>query len=103
MDLTTNQFVLAAVIAVFGTARVTRIATFDAFPPAEWIRVRVLALVAETWGKVVTCLWCAQPYVAAICLAWAYYSDLHWSWWAFWGWMALSQAGSTLLSYDEPE
>lgn len=101
-DLSITQIVLAVLVALFGTARLTRIAVFDDYPPAEWVRSHWIALVGARWGKLMTCIWCGQPYIAAVCLAWGYFSDLHWSWWAFWGWMALSQAGSTLLSYDEP-
>lgn len=102
-DLTTLQIVLAVAVAVFGTARLTRIATYDDYPPAEWVRAQILARIGERWGKVATCIWCGQPYVVILCMAWGYFSGMHWSWWAFWGWMALSQAGSTLLAYDEPE
>jgi hypothetical protein len=101
-DLNTIQTVLALLVAVFGTARLTRIVAHDDYPPAEWLRTRWIVLAGEQWGKLLNCIWCAQPYVAIICISWGYFSDLHWSWWAFWGWMALSQAGSTLLAYDEP-
>lgn len=101
-DLNTLTAVLAVLVAVFGTARLTRIGAHDDFPPAEWLRTHWIALVGDRWGGVAQCIWCLQPYIVAICLAWGYFSDLHWSWWAFWGWMALSQAGSTLLAYDEP-
>jgi hypothetical protein len=102
-DLPLLHTLLAIAVGVFGTARLTRIIVHDDYPPAEWVRSHWVARVGEDWGKLATCIWCAQPYVAAGCLAWGYFSDMHWSWWAFWGWMALSQAGSTLLAYDEPE
>lgn len=102
-DLTTLETVLAVLVALFGTARLTRIAVYDDYPPSEWVREQVLVRVGDRWGKIATCIWCGQPYVVAICLAWAYFSDMHWSWWAFWAWMALSQAGSMVLAYDEPE
>lgn len=101
-DFSTVEAVLALLVGVFGTARLTRIVAHDDYPPAIWVRARWVALVRDDWGKLVTCIWCSQPYIAAICMAWAYFSDFHWSWWAVWGWMALSQAGSTLLAYDEP-
>jgi Na+-driven multidrug efflux pump len=101
-DLNTLTTVLAVLVAVFGTARLTRIFAHDDYPPAEWVRAHWLALVGDNWGNLMRCIWCFQPYVAAICIAWGYFSGLHWTWWAFWGWMALSQAGSTLLAYDEP-
>jgi hypothetical protein len=102
-DLSIPVALLAIAVAVFGTARLTRIIVHDDYPPMIWLRSHWEARVGENWGKLMTCIWCGQPYVAAGCLAWAYFSDFHWSWWAFWGWMALSQAGSTLLAYDEPE
>lgn len=99
-----EQFTLLAVLTmVLGVARVSRIVTYDDFPPTEWLRVRWIVLVGEKWGKLLTCFWCTTPYVAAGSLAWSVYSDFHWSWWAFWGTFAISQAASTLLSYDEPE
>lgn len=101
-DLSTVETIFAAVVMVFGTARLTRIVAHDDYPPAEWVRMRWYALVGDRWGKLLNCIWCTQPYVAIICLAWAALSDLHWTWWVFWGWLALSQAGSTLLAYDEP-
>lgn len=94
--------VLAILVAWFGTARLTRIITHDDYPPAEWFRRVFSQRVSEDWSPLVSCIWCAQPYVVLICGAWGYFTDLHWSWWAFWAWMALSQAGSTLLAYDEP-
>ena len=102
IDLSTVETVLAVLIGVFGTARLTRIVAHDDYPPAEWVRTRSFALLGDKWGKITACIWCTQPYIVAICMAWAWFSDFHWSWWAFWGWMALSQAGSTLLAYDEP-
>lgn len=95
--------VLAILTAWFGTARLTRIITHDDYPPAEWVRSHWVARAGEKWGPLVECIWCAQPYVVLACLAWGYFTELHWSWWAFWVWMAFSQAGSTLLAYDEPE
>jgi hypothetical protein len=103
LALSTTETVLGLLVAVLGTARLTRIIAHDDYPPSEWVRAHWIALVGEGWGKLATCIWCAQPYVAAICIAWAYFSEMHWSWWVFWGWLALSQAGSTLLAYDEPE
>lgn len=109
LALSTVETLFATLILVFGTARLTRIITHDDYPPAAWARMRWQHLTRRrdddsegSWGKLATCIWCAQPYVAALALLWGYFTDLHWSWWAFWGWMALSQAGSTLLAYDEP-
>lgn len=98
-DLAVALFGVA--VLVFGTARVSRVVAHDDFPPAEWLRIRAYALLGDRWGKVADCIWCAQPYIVAISLAWGLLSGFHWSWWVFWGWMAVSQAGSIVLEYDE--
>jgi len=102
-DLSIVETVFAVLIAVFGTARLTRIVAHDDYPPAEWLRMQSYRLLGDKWGKITNCIWCTQPYIVLICMSWGWFSDFHWSWWAFWAWMALSQAGSSLLAYDEPE
>jgi len=98
----TFHWIAFAVVLILGVARLGRIATYDDYPPAEWVRAHWLALVGEKWGKVAICHWCFNPYLVAIALAWAYFTDLHWTWWVFWGWMAAAQAASTFSAYDEP-
>lgn len=93
---------LAVLVAVFGVARLGRIATYDDYPPAEWLRMRWLALVGEKWGKLALCPWCLNPYLMAGCMAWAWFSDFHWTWWAFWTWLALAQVATSISAYDEP-
>jgi hypothetical protein len=95
-------WVAFALVLVFGVARLGRIITYDDYPPAEWVRGKWLALVGDNWGSLFTCPWCMNPYLVAISIAWAYFSDLHWSWWVFWGWMAAAQVASSISAYDEP-
>lgn len=97
------EWVLAILTAAFGIARLGRIVTYDDYPPAEWARRKWLVLVGDKWGSLATCPWCMNPYLAAICMAWAYFTEFHWSWWAFWGWMALAQFATSISAYDEPD
>lgn len=102
MPTDTFGWIAFSLVLVFGVARLGRLITHDDYPPAEWVRVRWVALVGDKWGKLFLCPWCMNPYLVAIALAWAYFTGLHWSWWVFWGWMAASQVATTISMYDEP-
>lgn len=102
--------ILALATAAFGVGRLSRILTYDAYPPAMWLRRKWLDLTRnrETndngpWGKLAICQWCATPWIMAICIAWGWFSSLHWSWWVFWGWLALTYVASIIIARDEPE
>lgn len=97
------HWVAVVLVGVFGIARLGRLLTFDDYPPAEWARMRWIALVGDSWGKLAMCLWCLNPYLVAGSMAWAYFTDFHWTWWVFWGWLAASQAASTISAYDQPD
>lgn len=98
-----QEFVLiaAAVVGVLSTGRLTRLITEDGWPPAAWFRTKWDAKFEKGgWGVLVHCPWCAAPYFAAVVMAWGWLSNLHWSWWAFNGWLALSYAGSWVNFHD---
>lgn len=100
--LTTPSATLAVLIAVVSVARTARLLVFDVFPPVFWVRSHVLAWLGDSkWSKLVECPFCLAPYLAAGEMAWAYYSDLHWTWWVANGWWALSYVAAIVVSYDE--
>lgn len=100
--LTTPSATLAILIGVISVARTARLLIFDAFPPVFWVRAHVLAwLGTSKWAKLAECPFCLAPYLAAGNFAWAYYSDLHWSWWLLNGVWAGSYAAAILVAYDE--
>lgn len=92
---------LAIAVAVLGVARLTRIITYDAFPPAAWARSKWIKLTkAGPWALLAECFWCATPWVMVVCIAWGWFSSLHWSWWVFWGWLGLSYLASMVIARD---
>lgn len=94
----------AAVVAVLSVARLTRLITSDTYPPAAWVRDRWARLTHDgPWSELVTCPFCAAPYIAAAVLAWGVLSGPHWTWWAFNGWLALSYLASMVVVRDTPE
>jgi hypothetical protein len=96
--------IAAVIVAVVGVGRLSRVLTYDAFPPAAWVRATWAQITKDgPWSKLASCQWCATPWIMAFCLAWGWFSSLHWTWWVFWGWLAMSYASSILIARDEPE
>lgn len=93
----------AVVVGVLSSARLTRLVVNDTFPPVEWLKFQFIRLVrgSESWSKLVQCPWCLAPYATAAVLAWAVLSDLHWTWWAFNGWLAAAYVASMIVWRDE--
>lgn len=96
--------ILALAVAAFGVGRLSRILTYDTFPPAAYVRDLWSRITKDgAWAKLAHCQWCATPWIMAVCIAWGWFSSLHWSWWVFWGWLALSYVASIIIARDEPE
>lgn len=58
-------YVFAFIVAVFAVGRITRLVTFDQYPPIRWIRARWDLKTAESgWNELLHCPYCFAPYVA---------------------------------------
>lgn len=96
--------VAATAVGVVSAARLTRLVVADTFPPSVAFRIWFEKVTKDGgWSKLVSCPWCAAPYISGIVLAWAVLSDLHLTWWLFNGWMAGSYAAAYLVFHDEDE
>lgn len=101
-----HQAVIAVIITVVGSARVTRILTHDAYPPAVKFRMWWDKITHDgPWAKLVHCPWCAGPWITLIAIGtflltftWIGFA---WAWWLFWGWMTLSYWTSQYVFFDE--
>lgn len=99
--------ILTLLVAVLGTARVTRIATYDKFPPADKLRRWWVKKTLDTgWEDLATCIWCAGPWLTLMCVVWFLVGWLWvpWllvAWWIFYTWMALSYLVSQYVYWDE--
>lgn len=98
---------LALAAVVLGVGRLTRVITYDSYPPAMWLRSKWITLMkGNGWGKLADCFWCASPWVMAVALGWFFLTPLQpwllWSWWIFWGWLSLAYVAAIILARDEP-
>lgn len=106
----------AFLLAVIGVARAVRLIVHDAYPPAEafrawWLnRTEVKGGWRASWAPLVTCPFCAAPYVAAVTVALAVAGGV-WSpdlttgagwWWALAVWASVSYLSAMLVLRDEP-
>jgi hypothetical protein len=101
--MTPFTMVAASLIGIVSVARTVRLLIYDEFPPVEWLRVRLIALLGDTWGKVLTCPFCLAPYLATGLALWAWWSDLNTFWWVVNGVWAASYVAAVIVAYDEPE
>jgi hypothetical protein len=99
--------IAAVLVAVLGVGRLARIALYDAFPPAIWLRLKWDDLTdGSSWNKLLHCPWCLIPWIMLVAIGW-FLLGLHvewvaWAWWLFWGWMALSYVSTMIYVRDEP-
>lgn len=100
---------LTVLVAVIGTGRLTRIITYDTFPPAERLRgwwVGRSIRKRNGWQDLATCIWCMAPWLMLICIAWFIIGWLWvpWllvAWWVFYTWMTLSYLTSQYVFFDQ--
>lgn len=100
--------VIAILVAVLGVGRLTRVIVYDDFPPAVWWRIKWSEWTHDgPWTKLFLCWWCLSFWVSLVCIGWyivGYYVPwVAWTWWVFWGALAISYAAVMVIVRDEPK
>ena len=99
--MSTFQMVAAALIGIISVARLTRLLTQDTYPPAAWLRAKWQRITHDgPWSDLVTCPYCAAPYIAAVVLAWGLVTDFQAAWWIVNGWLAAAYLASSYVVRD---
>lgn len=76
------DYLLAAVVGVLSAARITRLITWDDFPPSMWVRDMWDRITNENkWALLFHCPWCMGFWVTAAVALSGWYSDFHFWWW----------------------
>ena len=99
--------VIAILTGLLGVGRLTRVIVYDDFPPSVWWRMLWGRWTGGTlWEKLFTCWWCLSFWVSLLCIGWFLLIDVapifFWSWWVFWGALALSYVATMVIVRDEP-
>lgn len=78
------NWIAIAVVTILSSARITRLLTFDAFPPLRWARHAYLDWTdahAPGWGLVAICGYCMSFWVTLAVVLSGWFSDFHLIWW----------------------
>lgn len=99
--------VIAILVMILGVGRLTRVIVHDDFPPAMWWRDVWRSLTNDgPWSKLFLCWWCLSFWVALVSIGWfiagLFVVWIAWTWWIFWGALAVSYAATMVIVRDEP-
>lgn len=108
------QLAVAFVVGVLGVARAVRLITSDTWPPMQRVRdwwiTRTACDDGPSWMPLLTCPFCAAPYVAALAVAAAVWAGI-WSpdlgtlagwWWVLAVWASGAYLAGMVVVRDEP-
>jgi hypothetical protein len=94
-----------ALVTIGAAARVTRLVTFDVFPPTRWARTAWGDLMDEhditrPWAVLPFCQWCFSFWATLPIVLWGYFTDFHDPWWIVNGALAGSYLAAIFMSND---
>ena len=98
LPLTSQIFV--AVIAIVGTARITRFISEDTFPPMLWMRNLWVSRMPVGWNELPLCAYCVGIYASAFTLVTALLLNFNVIWVVGFTWLALAYLASILVAFD---
>lgn len=80
--MTYFEWIAVAVVSVLSAARITRLATYDSFPPVVWLRDKYADATDGTgWQILAYCPYCASFWITAAVVLSGWASDWHEAWW----------------------
>lgn len=106
-----TEFYWLAVVAttIVSTARITRLAVYDKFPPAQYIRDKYLdATDGSGWGLLALCGYCMSFWVTLLIVGWGLFVGVYdrendtasLVWWIVNGIFAMSYLSATYIAND---
>lgn len=90
-------------VAILGTARLTRLGTEDSFPPAAWLRDKWISTFnSSKWADLAVCGFCQGTWWALATVATGWFTDFHIIWLLFYTWMSLAYVAPMIVARDIP-
>jgi len=103
-DAGAGWIIAGVLVSVLATARLTRLAVYDSWPPAAWLRNRwIAAFNRSAWSELAVCPYCASPYIGLAVVGAGWLSGFHWVWWAVCGWLSVVYLAGMLVAWDTGE
>lgn len=107
-------WIAVVAVVVMGTARVTRLVTFDHFPPVKWARNKFAeATDGSDWQLLAFCGYCASFWIAGVVVGWAVLAGVldgpvdvggmalgEKVWWLLFGTLGASYAAAMVMARD---
>jgi hypothetical protein len=108
-----TEFYWIAVVAttIVSASRLTRLATWDEFPPVKWLRDKYADLTdGGGWQILAFCGYCASFWITALVVGWGWLAGVYAPasrgtvsgnlWWAVNGVLAISYLAAILMTHD---
>lgn len=94
-------WIAVAVVTVVSASRITRLLTFDKFPPIVWLRDKYADATDGTgWQLLAFCAYCASFWVTAVIVLWGWLTDWQTAWWLVNGISAASYLAAVFMVHD---
>lgn len=99
------EWIAVGLVVVLSAARLTRLATYDKFPPVLWLRTKYEDATDGTgWQMLAFCPYCASPWITLVVAGSGWASGWHAAWWFINGVFAASYLAAMVMVHDgEPE
>lgn len=95
------EWVAVALVVITSSARLTRLLTYDHFPPIEWLRNKYAdATDGSTWQLLAYCAYCMSFWATLVVLLSGYYSNWDEVWWLVNGILGASYLAAILMIND---
>lgn len=99
--MTIFEWVAIAVVTITSAARITRLITFDAFPPAAWVRTIWDRLTNDgDWALLFHCPYCMSFWVTIALTWWGYAVSWDTAWWLTNSVFGGSYLAAILVTFD---
>lgn len=100
-------WLVALAVLILGAGRLTRVITYDDFPPTIKMRVLWDKLTDDSeWNKLLHCFWCFGFWAGLLGMSWFGVGLIvEWvmiAWWAVFGALAVGYVISMVVARDEP-
>lgn len=101
-------WIAVAAVTITSSARITRLVTYDKFPPVQWLRDKYADLTDRPrllgWQLLAFCAYCASFWITVGVVLWGYLTDWQPVWWVVNGTFGASYLAAILMVHDgEPD